>query len=90
MLAAASYVGEQSGNPEVGDRVLEALTEVMQKLAEFPTMGRARFEIRQRLRSFASPPFVVFYRRKRNGVHILRVLHERQDLETAFPKRKFR
>ncbi|HYW14358.1 MAG TPA: type II toxin-antitoxin system RelE/ParE family toxin [Longimicrobium sp.] len=53
LLAAALYVHKKNGNPEAGDRIIAQLAAVMEKLAEFPTMGRARAEIRPRLRSFA-------------------------------------
>lgn len=62
----------------------------MEKLAEFPTMARARSEVRPRLRSFASPPFVIYYQRKRAGVYIIRILHQRQSVKKAFPKRPLR
>jgi len=81
------HVAEQSGNPGVGERIIDRLVAVMEKLAEFPTMGRARFEVRPRLRSFASPPFVIYYRRKRSGIDIIRILHQRQSVKKAFPKR---
>ena len=81
-------MSEKSGNPATGDRIIDRLAEVMEKLADFPTMGRARSDVRPRLRSFAAPPFVIFYRRKRNGVYIIRILHQRQDVGKAFPKRR--
>ncbi len=60
----------------------------MEKLAEFPGMGRPRTELRPMLRSFVSPPFVIFYRRKGDDIHVFRVLHERRDINKAFPKRR--
>lgn len=81
-------MSEKSGTPATGDRIIDRLAAVMEKLARFPTMGRPRFDIRPRLRSFAAPPFLIFYRRKRNGVYIIRILHQRQDVEKAFPKRR--
>jgi len=87
LVAAALYVHKKTGNPEAGDRIIAQLAAVMEKLAEFPTMGRARAELRPRLRSFASNPFSIFYRRTRTGVHVLRILHQRENVRKAFPKR---
>lgn len=88
VLDAANYVAEESGSPALGDRIVDQLLGVMEKLAEFEEMGRPRSEIRANLRSFVSPPYIIFYRRMRDGVYIVRVLHERQDIEKAFPKRR--
>jgi toxin ParE1/3/4 len=69
---------------------MDQLVAVMEKLAVFPEMGRPRYEIRPKLRSFVSPPYIIFYRRQRDGVHIHRILHERRDIDKAFPKRRQR
>lgn len=74
----------------MGDRIIDRLTTVMEMLTQFPAMGRPRDEILSKLRSFASPPFLIFYRRKGDEIHIVRVLHERRDIEKAFPKRSRR
>jgi toxin ParE1/3/4 len=87
LVAAALYVHKKTGNAEAGDRIISQLAVVMEKLAEFPTMGRSRAELRPRLRSFPSNPFILFYRRTRTGVHVLRVLHQRENVRKAFPKR---
>ncbi|HYR08599.1 MAG TPA: type II toxin-antitoxin system RelE/ParE family toxin [Longimicrobium sp.] len=88
LLEAAQYVAEESGNPELGDRIIDRLTAVMEKLTEFPAMGRSRDELRPMLRSFVSPPFLIFYRPHGDEIHIVRILHERRDIERAFPTRR--
>ncbi|HEX2209203.1 MAG TPA: type II toxin-antitoxin system RelE/ParE family toxin [Longimicrobium sp.] len=84
LVEAAVYVAEGSGNPEMGDRVIDQRTTVMERLTEFPDMGRPRREVRRALRSFVATPFVIFYRRKGDGIRIVRVLHERRDIDKAF------
>ncbi len=86
ILDAAKYIAEESGSPEVGDRLIDQVVGVMEKLATYREMGRPRPEIRPTLRSFVSPPYIIFYQRTRHGVYIVRVLHERQDVDKAFPK----
>lgn len=87
LVAAALYAAKKAGTPKAGDRVIQQLGAVMETLAQFPTMGRAREELRPRLRSFPSNPFIIFYQRTRTGVHVHRILHQRQDVEAAFPGR---
>lgn len=85
LVAAALYATEKAQTPDAGDRVIRQLSGMMEALARYPRLGRARDEVRPGLRSFPSNPFILFYRRTRTGVHVLRILHQRQDVETAFP-----
>ncbi len=87
LVAAALYASKKAGTTQAGDRVVQRLTAVMEKLADFPTLGRARDESRSRLRSFPSKPFIIFYRRTRTGIHVHRILHQRQDAQRVFPQR---
>ena len=51
-------------------------------LAETPgEIGVARPELAPGLRSFPSPPFVLFFRYSDGRVEIARILHERRDVE---------
>ena len=53
-------------------------------IEEHPFAGRARDEVRPRLRSFAATPHVVFYRVVDETPEIVRVLDGRQDIEERF------
>ena len=44
-------------------------------------VGRPRNELLPSLRSFAVGPYVIFYRRIADGVQIVRVLHDRRDID---------
>ena len=90
LVAAALYAAKNAGTTNAGDRVIRRLAAVMEKLADFPTLGRAREELRPRLRSFPSSPFIIFYRRTRTGIHVHRILHQRQDVGKAFTRRNNR
>lgn len=79
------YVAAESGSDETGDRLLQRLTDVFALLADTPRIGRVRPEVRAGLRSFFSDPFIVFYRPRSDGVYVLRVLHERQDILSQLP-----
>lgn len=64
------------------------MRKVFELLAANPKMGRARHEIRLRLRSFYVDPFVIFYRSRRDGVYVLRIVHERRDVGTIIGLRR--
>lgn len=87
LVAAGRDAIQKTGNPAAGERVLAALVAVMETLAEFPTMGRSRAELRPRMRSFPADPLIVYYRRTHYGIHVIRILHQREDVQKAFPKR---
>jgi len=77
----ADYVG--GPNPTAALRLLDRLTEVFQKLAQMPGMGRQRVELAPGLRSFPVGSYVVFYREIPDGAQIVRVLHGARDLSTV-------
>jgi toxin ParE1/3/4 len=83
-------VGARSGVPEMGDRVIMKLHDKFRLLASSPRMGKPRPELRHRLRSHPSPPYIIFHRVGRDHVTIARVVHEKRDLATVFPRRKKR
>ena len=87
LVAAALYAAKKAGAESAGHRVIERLAAAMEMLAQLPSVGRVRDEIRPRLRSFPSNSFIIFYRRTRTGIHVHRILHQRQDVRSAFPQR---
>ena len=71
-------------NPEAADRVIDRLRDVIQKLAEWPGMGRARPELGSSYRSFPVDDIVIFYRPVGSGIEILRCAHGARRIETLF------
>lgn len=84
LVAAALYAAKKAGTANAGARVIKQLAAVVEKLAEFPTLGRARGELRPRLRSFPSNPFIIFYRRTRTGIQA-----HRSFISARMPKKRF-
>ena len=66
------------------ERVLEACAH----LAEFPRSGHARPELGARVRSFPVSPYTLFYRPTRYGIEVVRLLHQGEDLDRAFKRRR--
>jgi len=50
-------------------------------LGDVPSAGRSRDEIRPGYRSFPVGEYVIFYRAREPGVHIMHVIHGRRDLK---------
>jgi toxin ParE1/3/4 len=53
-------------------------------LAKYPQSGRSREEIGHGVRSFPAGPYLVYYRLRRSGVEISRVIHSRRHQIRAF------
>jgi toxin ParE1/3/4 len=71
-------------NSEAADRTLAALLERMDLLAQSPGLGRRRDELRPGLHSFPVGAYVIFYRKARRGIEIVRVLSGSRDLPSLF------
>ena len=77
------YVAEQGGL-DAADRLIDAITERFPLLAANPGMGRERNELAPGLRSFPVGDYLIFYRRARGRIDIVRVLHGSRDLPRFF------
>ncbi len=78
------YVGDAAG-VDVAAEVIRRIREKCRLIAETPgTIGTGRDELRSGVRSFAAKPYVLFFRYTDSTVEIIRVLHGRQDVESAF------
>ena len=72
-----SYVAEDA-NPTTADRLMDAIVDRFELLAEQPRMGRLRPEFGAGVRSFTVENHVIYYRHE-GDVLIARVLHGRRD-----------
>ena len=68
------------------DRVVDALDEAAQMLANSPGIGRERDELSKGLRSFPVGKYMLFYRRRKSGIQLVRVLHGARNLKRIFRK----
>jgi toxin ParE1/3/4 len=71
-------------NPDAAFRFLERFEVIFDNLAMMPLMGRGRPEVARDVRSFAEPPYTIFYRPEKDGIMIVRVLHGARDIEALF------
>ena len=61
---------------------LSKLDESFYRLAEQPHLGSARDDIRKSYRVYHVGRHLIFYRQKSTGIEIIRILHDRMDVET--------
>lgn len=71
-------------SPAVADEHLRHIERICELLCAHPDMGRTRDELHAGARSILAKPHVVFHRVMTNAVQVMRVLHEREDIDIAF------
>ena len=77
-----SFVAD-GANPTTADRLIDAIVDRFELLAEQPRMGRLRPEFGAGVRSFTMENHVIYYRHE-GDVLIARVLHGRRDQAAAW------
>ena len=77
-----SYVAGDA-NPTTADRLMDAIVDRFELLAEQPRMGRLRPEFGPGVRSFTVESHVIYYRDE-GDVLVARVLHGRRDQAAAW------
>lgn len=82
-----NYYASAAGH-DIAEKIILKLADVIALIEDRPFAGRARNEVRAELRSFATPPHIVFYRVVNDTPQIVRVLDGRQDIEEEFLARE--
>lgn len=77
-----SYVAEDASSA-TADRLIDAIIDRFELLAEQPRMGRLRPEFGEGVRSFTVENYVIYYRHE-GDVLVARVLHGRRDQAAAW------
>jgi toxin ParE1/3/4 len=76
LIEIADYTVDRWGADQA-NRYLDSLAARFEQLARTPTIGRPCTSVRPGYRRMEHEKHVIFYRTKRNGVFIGRILHER-------------
>jgi toxin ParE1/3/4 len=76
-ISLARYGTERS------DGFFRRMGEVFSLLARSPGLGRLRPDLHN-VRSFASKPYVIFYRPTEKGIVVVRVIHGARDIPAVF------
>ncbi|GJD16304.1 plasmid stabilization system [Rivularia sp. IAM M-261] len=85
LLRIKRYIAKQSGSNELALRYTEKLRQQCRKISELPgTMGRARPEIMEGLRSFPYDNYVIFFRYSDSLIEIVSIIEGHRDIEALF------
>ena len=76
--------GVDEWSPAVADKHGHTLWRACKRLLENPELGSSREALIHGLRSIVVEPHVVFYRISPTAIEIVRVVHQREDVETIF------
>lgn len=77
------YIAEES-TPARADAFLDKLLDKVDVLAGQPGIGRPRDELKPGLRSHPVERYLIFYFQIDEGIELVRILHGRRDVDTAF------
>jgi toxin ParE1/3/4 len=81
--AIADYLAAQSDLSR-GERFLNGINSMFQRIAQFPQIGRKRDELYPDSRSLAYEQYLIFYRLLNDDIEVLRVVSGYQDLTALF------
>lgn len=70
---------------QTAEKMVRLIHEVCTVVGEHTLIGRPRYEVLPTIHSFVVPPYVVFYHIREGDIpEIVRVLDERQDIDSTF------
>jgi toxin ParE1/3/4 len=76
--------GVEEWTEELADKHLFEIEAACDRLLDDPSLGRARDELVAGMRSIPVHPHVVFYQVAKRTIEVVRVLHQRMDVEEVF------
>lgn len=85
LVEILTFITQQSGSLDTGRRFVARLRGQCRRLAELPgTLGRARPELRQDIRSFPCQGYLIFFRYQDDALEIISILEGHRDIENHF------
>lgn len=81
--AIADYLAAQSSLTSA-ERFLSGIDSTLQRMAQFPQIGRKRDELYPGSRSLPYAQYLIFYRLLNDDIEVLRVVSGYQDLTALF------
>jgi len=81
--AIADYLAVQS-NLERAERFLHGIDSILQRIAQFPQIGRKQDELYPGSRSLPYEQYLIFYRLLNDEIEVFRVVSGYQDLTALF------
>jgi toxin ParE1/3/4 len=71
----AEFVSKESGNSTIGAEFIDRIRTAAEHYAGQPDAGSPKDDIRIGLRCFLVGKYIVYYRKARYGIHVLKVHH---------------
>jgi toxin ParE1/3/4 len=68
----------QNSSVEIATRLVNSVTDLFFTLGSYPDIGRRRSGLGPDARSFPAGNYIVYYRRRKGGIEISRVIHGRR------------
>jgi toxin ParE1/3/4 len=76
--------GADEWSPIAADDHLRDIETTSRMLLEVPNLGKSRDELLRGVRSITADPHIIYYRISTQGIEVLRVLHQREDVSEIF------
>jgi toxin ParE1/3/4 len=73
-----------NGSVESAERILSSIVSVFRLIAANPQIGLAKPQFGGDVRRFATGSYLIYYRRRRNTIQIVRVAHAARDQRRLF------
>jgi toxin ParE1/3/4 len=83
-LAPNWQSGAELWSDEIAEKHLFEIEYACERLLHDPLLGKERGELLAGLRSIPMRPHVIFYLKSKTGIEIVRVLHQRMDVDSVF------
>ncbi len=85
LLRIKRYIARESGSNELALKYTEKLRQQCRKIADLPgTMGRARPELMEGVRSFPHDNYVILFRYSDSVLEIISIIEGHRDIEELF------
>ena len=76
--------GAEEWSPELADKHLRDIDTICDRFLDQPELGRKRGDLQPGIHSILVRPHVIFYKQSASGIYLVRVLHQRHDVDAAF------
>jgi toxin ParE1/3/4 len=76
----------QAQNPRAANELVDKLFDALESLADAPELGERREDLALGIRSFVVHPYVIFYHRATDGIHVARIVHGARDFPSLFKR----
>jgi toxin ParE1/3/4 len=85
---AEIWVSIALANVSAADRLVDEIDSALERLCQYPALGRSREDLLPGLRSLVVQKYLLFYRIAPEGIELVRVIHGARNLKRQFKRRR--